>query len=130
MLHLLLLWLPVVLGQLLHLVMGRSCVVGVVRVVNLSLCRLVRLRTHVLVMGVIDRRIIRYLLVLLVDGERRIGIQRLLAGLLQRISGAVGHLLGLIMRLRGQALDQLIVLLNLLLVVLHRLQLQIDRAGI
>ena len=81
-------------------------------------------------MYMVHRGIVSGFLILLMD---RIGcdklwvrlsgiiVERFFAGLLERKVGAVGHLLGLVVLLGGQALDQLVVFLYLLLVVLHRL---------
>ena len=66
------------------------------------------------------------LLVLLVHG----GVNGVLRGLLHAEVLVGRDLLGLVVLPRGQTLDQLVVFLDLLLVVLQRLQLQIYRAGI
>ena len=99
------------------------------------LCRLSlvgRLLAHVLMMGMVDGCIIRYFLVLCVHCASHlvVVVERLFAGLLQGEVSTVGHLLRLVVLLGGQALDKLVVFLDLLLVVLHRLQLQIHRASI
>ena len=54
---------------------------------------------------------------------------QLLQGFLARLLRKAGHLLGSIVRVTGQGLDELVVLMNLLLVVLHLLQFQVDRAS-
>ena len=59
-------------------------------------------------------------------GVRLAGLlQRFLAWLLRKTS----HLLGSVMRIARQGLNELVVLMNLLLVVLHLLQLEVDRAS-
>ena len=79
------------------------------------------LLAHVLMMSVVDSCIIRDFLVLRVHcvSQLLVVVERLFAGLLQGEVCAVGHLLGLVVLLGGQALDKLVILLYLLLVVLH-----------
>jgi len=82
---------------------------------------------HILMMSLI----VSFLLLNSVS-NLQILIKRLFWSLLLngKVSSAVRNLLWLIVLLRRQTLDQLIVLLDLLLVVLHWLQLQVHRASI
>ena len=88
--------------------------------------RLASLRlTHILVVSLVEG-------LLLLDGTLKLLIvfKWLCRCLLERKVCAVRHLLRLVVLLRGQTLNQLVVLLDLLLVVLHRLQLQIYLSSI
>ena len=139
-LHLLLLWLARILAlhlplwHLLHLLVSWGCIVYIAWVMThlLSLGLICRLLAYILVMCMVDCRVISNLLVLLVNhiSQLCVVIEWLFTCLLKGEVCAVGHLLGLVMLLRGQALDKLIIFLDLLLVVLHWLKLQIDRTSI